>query len=94
MAKLNNYKKISFLISGGGSNLLKILKKNYINNNFKVVTIISNNKISKSIKSYVNKFYKNVLVIEYQRRLQKKKILGYRYYFFSRIYERYRKKYY
>ena len=76
MAKLNNYKKISFLISGGGSNLLKILEKNYINKNFEVVAIISNNKISKNIKSYVHKFYKNVLVIEYLRSLQKKNFLN------------------
>ena len=76
MAKLNNYKKISFLISGGGSNLLKILEKNYINKNFEVVAIISNNKISKNIKSYVYKFYKNVLVIEHLRSLQKKNFLN------------------
>ena len=74
--KLNNYKKISFLISGGGSNLHKILKKNYINKNFEVVTIISNNKISKNIKSYLNKFYKSVLVKEYHRKLQKKNFLN------------------
>ncbi len=76
MAKLNNYKKISFLISGGGSNLLKILEKNYINKNFEVVAIISNNKISKNIKLHVYKFYKNVLVIEYLRSLQKKNFLN------------------
>ena len=71
--KLSNYKKISFLISGGGSNLLKILKKNYKNRDFEVITIISNSKISTKIKSYVNKFYKNVLVMEFQTKLQKKK---------------------
>ena len=70
--KLNNHKKVSFLLSGSGSNLLKILKKNYINKDFKVITIISNNKISTKIKSYVSKFYKDVLVIEHQRKLQKK----------------------
>ena len=70
--KLYNYKKVSFLISGGGSNLLKILKNNSINKDFEVVTIISNNKISTNIKSYVNKFYKNVLVMEFQKKLQKK----------------------
>ena len=73
--KLSNYKKISFLISGGGSNLLKILKNNYKNRDFEVVTIISNRKISTKIKSYVNKYYKNVLVMEFQAKLQKKKIL-------------------
>ena len=72
MAKLHNKKKVSFLISGGGSNLLKILKNNYINRDFDVVTIISNKKISTNIKSYVNKFYKNVLIMELQTKLQKK----------------------
>ena len=72
MVKLNNYKKISFLISGGGSNLLKILEKNYINKDFKVISIISNNNISKKIKSYVDSFYKDVLVRECQRMLKKK----------------------
>ena len=70
--KLNNYKKVSFLISGGGSNLLKILKNNSVNKDFEVVTIISNNKISAKIKSYLNKFYKNVLVVEFQTKLKKK----------------------
>ena len=70
--KLNNHKKVSFLISGSGSNLLKILKKNHINKDFKVITIISNNNISKKIKSYVGKFYKDVLIKEYQKTLQKK----------------------
>ena len=70
--KLYNKKKVSFLISGGGSNLLKILKNNSINRDFEVVTIISNNKISTNIKSFVNKFYKNVLVMELKTKLQKK----------------------
>ena len=70
--KLNNHKKVSFLISGSGSNLLKILKKNHTNKDFKVITIISDNNISTKIKSYVDKFYKDVLVKEYQRTLQKK----------------------
>ncbi len=68
--KLHNKKKVSFLISGGGSNLLKILKNNSINRNFEVVAIISNGKISTKIKSYVNKFYKNVLVMELKTKLQ------------------------
>jgi phosphoribosylglycinamide formyltransferase-1 len=72
LAKLHNKKKVSFLISGGGSNLLKILKNNYICRDFDVVTIISNNKISTNIKSCVNKFYKNVLVMELKTKLQKK----------------------
>ena len=71
MVKLNNYKNVSFLISGSGSNLLKILKKNFINKDFKVITIISNNNFSTKIKSYVAKFYKDVLVKEDQRTLKK-----------------------
>ena len=70
--KLNNHKNVSFLISGSGSNLLKILKKNNINKDFKVITIISNNNISTKIQSYVSKFYKGAIVKEYQRTLQKK----------------------
>ena len=70
--KLNNYKKVSFLLSGSGSNLLKILKKNHIKKNFEVITIISNNNISTKIQSYVSKFYKGAIVKEYQRTLQKK----------------------
>ena len=70
--KLNNHKKVSFLISGSGSNLLEILKKNHNNKDFKIITIISNNNISTKIKSYLSKFYKNVLLRECQRTLQKK----------------------
>ncbi len=68
--KLNNYKKISFLISGSGSNLLEILKKNSVKKDFEVVTIISNNSISLKIKSYVNRFYKKIIIKEYQKNLQ------------------------
>ena len=70
--KLNNRKKVSFLISGSGSNLLKLLKKNHIKEDFKVIAIISNNKISTKIKTYIDRFYKEVLVKEFQRTLQKK----------------------
>ena len=72
MVKLNNHKNVSFLISGSGSNLLEILKKNRKGKNFKIITIISNNKIPTKIKSYLAKFHKDVLVREYQRSLQKK----------------------
>ncbi len=70
--KLNNYKKISFLISGGGSNLLQILKKNSVNKDFEVVAIISNNMVPIKIKYYLKKNYTGVLVKEYQKKLQKK----------------------
>ena len=72
MAKLNNHKKISFLLSGGGTNLLKILKMNSINKDFEIVTIISNNTVPIKIKSYVKKYYKNILIIEDLKKLQKK----------------------
>ena len=69
--KLNNHKKVSFLISGSGSNLLEILRKNHNNEDFKIITIISNNKISTKIKSYLSRYYKDVIVIEHQRTLKK-----------------------
>ena len=74
--KLNNYKRISFLISGGGSNLLEILKKNSLKKEFEVVTVISNNMIPKKIKSYLKKNYIHVLIKEYQRKLQKKNFIN------------------
>ena len=73
--KLHNKKKVSFLISGGGSNLLQILKNNSINRDFVVVTVISNNKIPLRIRSYISKFYENISLLEYQKRLRKKKFL-------------------
>tara|TARA_A100001015_G_scaffold86698_1_gene96346 strand:- start:86 stop:616 length:531 start_codon:yes stop_codon:yes gene_type:complete len=50
-----NKKKISFLISGKGSNLYKILIKNYENENFFIISIISNNLISDEIKKIAKK---------------------------------------
>ena len=73
--KLNNNKKISFLISGSGSNLLEILKKNLLRKDFEVITIISNNIIPLKIKSYVNKSYESIIVKEYQKSLQIKNFL-------------------
>ena len=54
MVRLNK-KKISFLISGKGSNLYKILIKNYENENFFIISIISNNLISDEIKKIAKK---------------------------------------
>ena len=51
--KLINKKKVSFLLSGNGSNLLTILKKNLISPKFTTVCIISNNYISKNIKELI-----------------------------------------
>ena len=52
MVKLNK-KKVSFLISGKGSNLFEILVNNFKSKNFYTVSIISNNKISDEIKNFI-----------------------------------------
>ena len=70
--KLNKYKKVSFLLSGTGTNLVELLKKNLVKKNFEVISIISNNIIPINIKFIVNNFYKNILVKENQKRLIKK----------------------
>jgi len=51
--KLINKKKVIFLLSGNGSNLLTILKKNLISRKFTPVCLISNNYISKKIKELI-----------------------------------------
>ena len=51
--KLINKKKVTFLLSGTGSNLLKILKKNLTSPKFTPVAIISNYYISKKIKELI-----------------------------------------
>ncbi len=48
-----NKKKITFLLSGKGSNLLKILKKNIKKNIFQTYSIVSNNLISIEIKKFI-----------------------------------------
>ena len=48
-----NKKKVSFLISGKGSNLFEILVNNFKSKNFYTVSIISNNKISDEIKNFI-----------------------------------------
>ena len=50
-----NKKKVSFLISGKGSNLYKILIKNLENEKFYIISIVSNNVISDEIKKIVKK---------------------------------------
>jgi len=65
--KLINKKKVIFLLSGNGSNLLTILKKNLISTKFTPVCLISNNYISKKIKELivsnklVTKIYERIL---------------------------------
>ena len=51
--KLIKKKDITFLLSGGGSNLYQILKKNLTSKKFNVISIISNNLISKQIKELI-----------------------------------------
>ena len=51
--RLIKRKKVTFLLSGGGSNLYKILKKNLTSNNFITLSIISNNQVSKQIKELI-----------------------------------------
>jgi len=46
-------KKITFLLSGGGSNLYKILNKNLTSRKFNTISIISNNQVSKQIKELI-----------------------------------------
>ena len=48
--RLIKRKKITFLLSGGGSNLFKILEKNLTSKKFITLSIISDNQVSKQIK--------------------------------------------
>jgi len=51
--KLIKKKNITFLLSGGGSNLYQILKKNFNSRKFNTISIISNNQVSKQIKELI-----------------------------------------
>ena len=51
--KLIRKKNITFLLSGGGSNLYQILKKNLTSKKFNTISIISNNQVSKQIKELI-----------------------------------------
>ena len=66
--KLINKKKVIFLLSGTGSNLLKIFKKNLTSPKFTPVAIISNNYISKKIKELI---VSNKLEIKIYERIPK-----------------------
>ena len=59
-----NKKKVSFLISGKGSNLFKILVNNFKSKNFYTVSIISNNKISDEIKNFIKDQNFNIKIFE------------------------------
>ena len=51
--RLIKRQKVTFLLSGGGSNLYKILKKNLTSKKFITLSIISNNQVSKQIKELI-----------------------------------------
>jgi len=51
--RLIKRKKVTFLLSGGGSNLFKILKKNLTSKKFITLSIISDNQVSKQIKELI-----------------------------------------
>ena len=51
--RLIKRKKVTFLLSGGGSNLYEILKKNLTSKKFITLSIISNNQVSKKIKKLI-----------------------------------------
>ena len=59
-----NKKKISFIISGKGSNLFKILVNNFKSKSFYTVSIISNNKISDEIKNFIKDQNLNIKIFE------------------------------
>jgi len=66
--KLINKKKVSFLLSGNGSNLYTILQKNLLSPKFTPVCIISNNYMSKKIKELI---ISNKLEIKIYERISK-----------------------
>ena len=51
--RLSKRKNVTFLLSGGGSNLYKILKKNLTSKKFITLSIISDNQVSKQIKELI-----------------------------------------
>ena len=51
--RLIKRKKVTFLLSGGGSNLYEILKKNLTSKKFISVSIVSNNQVSKKIQEFI-----------------------------------------
>ena len=68
--RLIKRKKVTFLLSGGGSNLFKILKKNLTSKKFITLSIISDNQVSKQIKELLKlndldiKIYEKVSILK------------------------------
>ena len=73
--KLIKKKNVIFLLSGGGSNLHRILKKNLTSKKFNTISIISNNLISKQIKELIKSNELEIKIYEKVSNL-KPKFLG------------------
>ena len=68
-------KKVTFLLSSGGSNLYKILNKNLTFKKFNTISIISNNQVSKQIKELIKSNELEISIYEKVSNL-KPKFLG------------------
>ena len=73
--KLIKKKNITFLLSGGGSNLYQILKKNLNSRKFNTISIISNNQVSKQIKELIKSNELEIKIYEKVSNL-KPKLMG------------------
>ena len=73
--KLIKKKNITFLLSGGGSNLYQILSKNLTSKKFNTISIISNNQLSKKIKELIKSNELEISIYEKVSNL-KPKLLG------------------
>jgi len=73
--KLIKKKNITFLLSGGGSNLYQILSKNLTSKKFNTISIISDNKVSKQIKELIKSNELEINIFEKVFKL-KPKFLG------------------
>ena len=68
-------KKVTFLLSGGGSNLYKLLNKNLTSKKFNTISIISDKQISKQIKELIKSNELKINIYEKVSKL-KPKFLG------------------
>ena len=73
--KLIKKKNITFLLSGGGSNLYQILNKNLTSKKFNTISIITNNQLSKKIKELIKSNELEISIYEKVSNL-KPKLLG------------------
>ena len=73
--KLIKKKNVTFLLSGGGSNLYQILKKNLNSRKFNTISIISNNQVSKQIKELIKSNELEIKIYEKVSNL-KPKLMG------------------